>query len=213
MRKRTPAAMVVDDPAARWQVPARVLARAAADAAPPAHELARQAQTRRAHTMMVSPAGDLLSVVMSGYLADPGVPHAFMDETLGCPRLEAQRASWAAQHPQLADLAVHSARDQGQPFNLFGSLLASELGFALVPLHGLVFFSRVPGQGGVVGKLPVALKDLLAAKLITLASITRQVRPDFVTEQDYQIAWARIRVLLVAAHEAKGIMGGGSPQG
>lgn len=202
MRRKRPAAVALaDDPAAAWKVPAHVLARTEQ---PTPEQAQRIERTLRAHTLMVAPAGDLVSVVMSGYLSDPAVPHRFMTATLGCPLRAGVRAAWAAQFPELVDLAVHSAADTGgQPFNLFGSLLAAELGFALEPLYGTVFFGRMPGAGGVVGKLPVAAKELIAFKLITLEAVAAKVRPDFVHEEDYLLAWARIRTLLALAHRMR----------
>jgi hypothetical protein len=166
-------------------------------------EVRRAERTRRAHMMMVAPGGDLLSVVISGYLSRPQVPHQFMADTLQCPPREAVRAPWAAQYPQLAVLAVYSASDTGAPFNLFGSLLAAELGFALEPLHGPVFFTRVPGPHGVVGKLAVPLKEMIAFKLITLESMAARVRAGVASEGEAQEVLARIQALLVLAHQMR----------
>lgn len=180
-------------------LPAHVLA----TAAPSDQDLRRIELMRRAHTLLVTPGGDLHTAVMSGYLADPTVPHTFMTDTIGGPRREAPRADWATQYPHLTDLAVYSALDTAQPFNLFGSLLAAELAFALQPLYGPVFFTRRPSGDGIVAKLPLRLKDHIASTLITLQSVTSQVRPDFVTEADYALVWARLQTLLAQAHAAK----------
>lgn len=193
----------IDDPSAKWRVPAHVLAEANAQDAPTPEQKRRIADGMRAHSLMASPAGDLHPILLTGYIADPMLPFVFMEETAGCRIATVARAPWAEEDPTLPQVAVYTTPEfSGLPFNPFGSLLASDLGYALLPLYGPVFFCRVPDPvTHVMAKLSPQVKDLIAYKLVTMQAALNGNRPPYMSPEAYQELWSRAKAV-IAAHRA-----------
>lgn len=167
---------------------------------------ARIEDAARAHSMMLSPTGQLHPLHLSGYLADPHVPLDFFREIAASDIVPAVRVTGDGERGQSRQLAIYSVvRCPGNAdtalFNAFGSFLAAECGFEPVPLYGDVFFCRPPDpDSGVIAKLPGPVKDMIAFKLLTAQAIFEGIRLDYVTEEGYRMAWARLKAL-VQAHK------------
>lgn len=178
-----------------WMDPAHMLT----TPAPSAPMVRKIDEARRAHSMMVTPEGNMHPIILNGYLADPTIPWQYMTELTGGPLRAAVRTDWGAKDPVLSVFDVHSAADDSQPFNPFGSLLASDVGFTLEPLYGRVFFTRVIGDGRVVNKLSMESKELLTFKMIGFHSVSEGVRPDFMTDDQYLLAGRKIMTVVALA--------------
>lgn len=190
--------IAVDDPAAAgsWKIPQHLLAQAEPTSA---DDRERLLNMNRSHCLMVSAEGSMHPVLLSGYLADAQVPLTFMREIAATQVAAAAREDWADADEFAASLAVYSAVPDGQQFNPFGTLLATDVGCTLEPLYGPVFFTRAPHlETGVTPKLSVQQKDALAFKLVTLQSVIEGVRPDYLAQSSYEIIWIRLKTVIDA---------------
>lgn len=173
----------------QWRIPQRVL-----DAAAPLDpELWRRAQDAlRAHSVLLTDEGGLHPILLHGYLDDPQLPLRYAATALG-GQLRAARAA-QGQNPQVAMYTVR-ARD-AEWFNPFASLVGAHLGLELAPLYGKVFVCRAPHpQTGVITKLPVAVKELIAMyKTWILHSLAGQVPRDM-PPAAHTLMWERLSQL------------------
>lgn len=169
------------------------------------------ADAARAHSLLISESGGLHPVLLNGYVADPGLPLRFVAAQTDEELVPAGRADWAAADASLAQVAVYSGAWRRQWFNPLGSMVAAELGAALVPLYGPVWLCRPADAAGVISKLSVPVKELVAFKLAAVRAVLSGVRPAHLDEQAYLVLWARMRTLLEIHHAAAGSAGGPAP--
>jgi len=128
----------------------------------------------RGHSVLISEVGGLHPVVLSGYLADPGLPLRYARQAIGGElAMAAYDTSYtpAGAGPGAGPVvAVYSARRPGglNPlgFNPFGSLVAAAMGCLLVPLYGTVWMCKPPDPAtGVIGKLSGQVKQAIAHRM------------------------------------------------
>lgn len=127
----------------------------------------------RAHHALISPQGNLHPVILSGYLSDPGLPLAAINEQsaeFGAPVVKLPRED--VELDPVADAVDLYASDIVLPeYNLYGSLLAVDLGVVAAPRYGHVYVMMRPDREGIIRKLSLPIKDTLERKLRVFAHV------------------------------------------
>lgn len=152
----------------------------------------------RAHHALISPEGNLHPVILSGYISDPGLPLAAINEHsagFGAPVVALPRETAVPLDPVSAAVDLYASDIVLPDYNLYGSILAVDLGCLPAPRYGHVYVMMRPGPDGIIRKLSLPIKDTLERKLRVFAHVLSGDLADF-----HQRAEAYARVTQLLAH-------------